>query len=141
MPTSRAPKDNSHWVVPGRPEPLGKGQFLLAIYEDYIADKLTIAKIQQVFQELSDQPSRVGNRTTYKQRDEVTDNKRFHEPLIGTADRQLIRVSTQWRTENFSYVLKAVHQHFQIPLQGCRLTDKMRASMRAAGAAFEEVEC
>ena len=36
MPTSHSPKDNSHWVVPGRPEPLGKGQFLLAIYEDYV---------------------------------------------------------------------------------------------------------
>ena len=95
MPTSHSPKDNSHWVVPGRPELLGKGQFLLAIYEDYIDDKLTIAKIQQVFQELSDQPSRVGNRTTYKQRDKVTDNKRFHEPLIRTADCQLTRVSTQ----------------------------------------------
>lgn len=141
MPSSSTPHDNSRWVVPGRPEPLGKGQFLLAIYEDYIADKLTIARIQQVFQELSDQPSRVGNRTTYKQRNEVTDDSRFHEHVIRTADRQLIRVSTQWRNENFSFVLKAVHQHFQIPLQGCRLTDKMRASMRAAGVAFEEVEC
>jgi hypothetical protein len=139
MPSSRLPQDKSRWVVPGRSEPLGKGQFLLAIYEDYIAGKLTLAKIQQVFQELADQPSRIGNRATYKLREEIRDTKRFHELVIHTADRRLIRVSTQWSFENFPYVLKAVHQHFQIPLQGCQLTDKMRNELRAANVSFQEI--
>jgi hypothetical protein len=134
------PHDNSRWVVPGRPEPLRKGQFLLAIFEDYIADKLPLPEIQRVFRDLSE-ASNVGNRHTFKLRDEVKDTTRFHVPPIRTADRQLIRVSTQWRTENFSYVLKAVHQHFRIPLQGCGLTDKMRNSLRAAGVSWEEVNC
>lgn len=141
MSSTNSPQDKSHWVLPNRPEPLGKGQFLLAVYEDYIADKLTLAEIQRVFQGLTDQPSRIGNRITYQLRDEVKDTKRFHESLIHTADNQIVRVSTQWSYENFPFVLRAVNQHFRILLQGCRLTDKMRNTMRAADVSFQEVNC
>ena len=135
------PRDYSRWVIPGRPAPLLKGPFLLAVFEDYIADKLTLAEIQQIFQELARQPASIGTRATYEFRHVIQDDSRFSPPPIRTADGQLIRVSNQWRTENFSYVLKAVHQHFRIPLQGCRLTDKMRNSLRAAGVSFQEVNC
>jgi len=108
MPSSIS-RDNSQWVLPGYVEPLKKGSFLLAVYENYIADKLTLAEIQRVFQELSNKSSYVGNRYTYRLRDEITNERRFYALPICTADRQLIRVSTQWSFKNFPYVLKALH--------------------------------
>jgi hypothetical protein len=52
-------RDNSQWVLPGYAEPLKKGSFHLAVYEDYIADELTLAEIQRVFQELSNKSNYV----------------------------------------------------------------------------------
>ncbi|GAA3969892.1 hypothetical protein [Hymenobacter antarcticus] len=136
-----ASRDYSQWILSGRSIPLKKGAFLLAVFEDFVADKLTVAQLHEVFRPVEELPASLGNRTVFKLSYEVTDEVRFNRQPIRTAGGQLVRVSTQWSWANFPYVLRAVHQAFGIRLQGCRLTDQMRASMRRADAAYEEVDC
>ena len=126
--------------MPGHPSPLKKGPFLFAVFEDLVADKLTVAQLHEVFRAVEELPASLGKCTVFKLRHEVTDEVRFNRPPIRTADGQLVRVSTQWSWANFPFVLRAVHQAFGIRLQGCRLTDQMRASMRRAGATYEEMD-
>lgn len=140
MPTSPSAKDYSRWVLPGRPAPLLKGPFLFAVFEEFIANKLTLGEIHHAFRYVEELTSKYGNRTVFELREQVSDASRFNNEPIRTADNHYISISTQWSWQNFPYVLKSVQRAFNInPLQGCKLTDKMRSSLREAGVTFQEV--
>lgn len=118
VPQKKEPRDTSRWKLDDDYYP--KGRFLLAVFQKYVAGKMSLNEVKQSFD-----PDVVfagqtveGNRILYQLSQDVKDAKRFHmDERIKTMDGKELVVSNQFGIKNFPAVLRYLASHLGIPLK------------------------